>query len=56
MHINIPKTEHTDIIKNIIDNNNTTEKQNLELMTLLNTTINQNYSQFNNQYISKKTD
>jgi hypothetical protein len=53
MYTNIPIREFTDIIKNILDNKNTTEK-NKELKTLLNTIINQNYSQFNQYY--KKED
>jgi hypothetical protein len=50
MYANILKKELTDIIKNVLDNNSTPEKQNQELMILINTVIDQNYLQFNNQY------
>jgi hypothetical protein len=50
MYTKILTGELTYMIKNILHKNNTPEKQNQKLRALLNTFINQNYSQFNNQY------
>jgi hypothetical protein len=51
MYTIIPTRELINIIKGILDrNNNTSDKQKQEIMTLAHTIIDQNYLQFNNQY------
>jgi hypothetical protein len=54
MYTNISIRELTDIIRNILHNNSTPEKQKQELVTLINTIINHNYLQFNNEYYKQK--
>jgi hypothetical protein len=50
MYTNIPVTEVQNIIKEIVNNDNHTPKKKQELVTLLNTVLEQNYLQFNDQF------
>jgi hypothetical protein len=51
MYTSIPAAEVKNIMKGILDNDNhTPEKEKLELITLLNTILEQNYLQFNDQF------
>jgi hypothetical protein len=55
MYTNSPKRQLTNIIKNILHiNNNTPEKQKRELITLINTFINHNCLQLNNEYYKQE--
>jgi hypothetical protein len=50
IYTNISIRELTDTIRNILDKNNTSEKQKQAPMTLINTVVSHNYLQFNNEY------